>query len=203
MLFPLAQVYESRATDSDQVQELHRAIVQDGLRGLWFTCSDPTTLSRTFDPFWNEVAALGIPVFFDFYPSWADGVRRMGPWHDRFPDITVVLPQSFPIGLSEPADLIIEDDVQSIIEAGRVLVELAYPIARGGVEEYPFRSSLRAVRTIYEALGPDKLVWGSDAPNVERYCTYGQSLKYLTDYCDFISPEDLQKITEGNLSGIF
>ena len=41
-------------------------------------------------------------------------------------------------------------------------------------------------------------MWGSDMPNVERYCTYRQSLTYVSDYCDFISGEDRDKIFRRN-----
>ena len=34
-------------------------------------------------------------------------------------------------------------------------------------------------------------------PNVERHCTYLQCIQYLTNYCDFIPPEDMAKITGG------
>jgi hypothetical protein len=35
-------------------------------------------------------------------------------------------------------------------------------------------------------------------PNVERNCTYKQSLDYLVRYCDFITPNDMDLITGGN-----
>ncbi len=35
--------------------------------------------------------------------------------------------------------------------------------------------------------GASKLVWGSDMPNVERFCTYRQSVDYVRRYCDFLT----------------
>jgi predicted TIM-barrel fold metal-dependent hydrolase len=63
--------------------------------------------------------------------------------------------------------------------------------------------SHKAIQKLYDVFGPTKLVWGSDAPNIERYCTYAQSLKYLTHYCDFITPEDKKLIVGKNLQKIF
>jgi predicted TIM-barrel fold metal-dependent hydrolase len=46
------------------------------------------------------------------------------------------------------------------------------------------------------------LVWGSDVPNVERYCTYRQSHEYLDTY-EFLSSEDRRLILGGNLERLF
>lgn len=203
VFFPLAQVHEDRATDASEIDEFHRAINEDGLRGLWYTTAEPRTFEAEYDPFWREVEQSGVPVFFDFYPSWADGVRRMAPWRSRFPRIPVILPQSFPTGLDpEPGELVIPEELVATLSEPNTWVEVAIPIARGGVEAYPYASSQKAVRRIYETLGPDRMVWGSDAPNVERYCTYSQSLDYLETY-EFIPSGDLAKITGLNLEGIF
>ena len=40
-------------------------------------------------------------------------------------------------------------------------------------------------------------------PNVERHCTYKQSLDYLRLHCDFIPAEDRAKICGGNVARLF
>ena len=80
---------------------------------------------------------------------------------------------------------------------------MIYPISQGNREPYPFAASLEAVREIHERLGADRLVWGSDIPMVERYCTFSQSVKYLTDYADFLPEGELRKILGTNLEEIF
>jgi hypothetical protein len=39
-------------------------------------------------------------------------------------------------------------------------------------------------------------------PNVERYCSYRQSLSYM-DHCDFLSDADRRKILGGNMRKLF
>jgi hypothetical protein len=39
-------------------------------------------------------------------------------------------------------------------------------------------------------------------PNVERYCTYRQSLTYL-EHCDFLAPAHREQILGGNLRALF
>ena len=41
-------------------------------------------------------------------------------------------------------------------------------------------------------------MWGSDMPNVERSCTYRQSLDYLRRYCDFPPASDMDRILGDN-----
>jgi predicted TIM-barrel fold metal-dependent hydrolase len=38
--------------------------------------------------------------------------------------------------------------------------------------------------------GAHRLVWGSDMPNVERFCTYKQSLDYVRRYCPFLTARE-------------
>ncbi|HNT88270.1 MAG TPA: tyrosine-type recombinase/integrase, partial [Candidatus Hydrogenedentes bacterium] len=43
-------------------------------------------------------------------------------------------------------------------------------------------------------LGADRLVWGSDMPNVERFCTYKQSLDYVRRYCPFLTEREKRQL---------
>jgi predicted TIM-barrel fold metal-dependent hydrolase len=59
------------------------------------------------------------------------------------------------------------------------------------------------VRDLHARLGPTKLLWGSDMPNVERSCTYRQSLDYLRRHCAFIPAADLDLIVGGNADRLY
>ena len=47
--------------------------------------------------------------------------------------------------------------------------------------------------------GASKLIWGSDMPNVERFCTYKQSLDYVKRYCSFLKASEKDAILGGNV----
>ena len=79
-----------------------------------------------------------------------------------------------------------------------VYSEVLYPITWGGNTDYPYDRARHHLRQFCDLLGPDRLVWGSDMPNVERYCTCRQSLSYL-EYCDFLGDGERAKILGGNL----
>ena len=51
--------------------------------------------------------------------------------------------------------------------------------------------------------GAGKLVWGSDMPNVERFCTYKQCLDYVRRYCIFLSAAEKDRILGDNVAALF
>ena len=78
-------------------------------------------------------------------------------------------------------------EVAALLDGGPVSTEVLYPIAWGGRMPYPYARAQAHFRQTYERFGPRKLLWGSDMPNVGRYCTYRQALGYLWDHADFLS----------------
>jgi len=84
-----------------------------------------------------------------------------------------------------------------------VTLELLFPLLYGATWDYPYAESQPLIRELYETFGASKLLWGSDMPNVERSCTYRQTLTYLTRHCDFITPADLDRIVGGNANDLY
>jgi predicted TIM-barrel fold metal-dependent hydrolase len=203
---PLANIEEERAYEEDQIEDLRQAISHLGLKGLWFYASEDS-FEKTYDVFWSEVVQMQIPAFIFLFP--VEGIffqllKKLGEWKERFESLQCVIPQAFPVYLIRSGKGIeVPAEATRIIKEHRILIELVYPISQGREEEYPYPLAQEAVRVLYDALGPKKLVWGTDVPNVERYCTYNQSLNYLKDYCSFIPPKDMDLILGGNLANIF
>jgi hypothetical protein len=83
-------------------------------------------------------------------------------------------------------------------------IELLYPIQWARTHEYPFPELRPAVECLYRRTGAERLVWGSDMPNVERNCTYRQSLEYLRILADgWLSAADLDRILGLNALRLF
>jgi predicted TIM-barrel fold metal-dependent hydrolase len=206
VFIPLARVNETEAYKDEQIKRLRHVIEDLGLKGLWFAANN-TSFGPNYRIFWDEVRELKIPVFLAFYPekeAWVASLKSLEKWIELYSDIPCVLPQAFPLSTIRYDDeLIIPDFAEKIIKEGNFYLELTYPIARGGIEDYPFPISRKAVQKLYDTFGAEKLVWGSDVPMVERYCTYSQSLKYLRDYCEFISPNEMELILGKNLAKVF
>jgi predicted TIM-barrel fold metal-dependent hydrolase len=80
------------------------------------------------------------------------------------------------------------------------MTEILYPIHWGREHDYPYSELQPMLAMLYARFGPDRLVWGSDMPNVERNCTYRQSLDYLRHGMAGIASEsEMDGILGGNV----
>jgi len=204
-VFFFAGVNESKAYTDHEIQELRTLVLDLGMAGLFFSASE-SSFNPRFAPFWEEVCSLGIPITWSFFPSkevWYPLLEKLGRWVEDYPSTDCILSMAFPLLTKQRDDkLDLPRFVDDVMAHERIVAEIVYPITRGAVEDYPFPISREAIHTLYEKFGPRSLVWGSDIPMVERYCTYGQSLDYLRKYCPFIPKDDMDMILGGNLQRI-
>lgn len=158
-----------------------------------------------YDPLWREVARLHVPVWWIIRGrEYADVWHKFTRWCDRHAGIPSVIVQGIPeAAMVERGTIRLPDYVVQTVQRHHVYVEICYAITHGIWEEYPFPRTNEMVRELYYRLGPQKLVWGSDFPNVERLCTYAQSLNHVKNHCPFIAPTDMEAILGGNLSQLF
>ena len=92
------------------------------------------------------------------------------------------------------------EPLAALLGRDQMMVEVLYPIHWARDHEYPFPELQPALRTLYDRLGGERLVWGSDIPNVERNCTYRQSLHYLGTIGEGIIPAaDLDRVLGPNV----
>lgn len=213
----LARVEEAFAYRDDQMAVLEDSIQRLGMKGLYFTTagffrngyreyySDPG-----FRPFWDAVQRLKIPVFWVFFGDspmgdFTDEMVLFSKWLERYPDVPSVLVHGIPTGLfSDEQDRVhFPEYISRMMGDFPVYSELLYPIAWGGKTDFPYLRARSHIRQMYDRFGPDRLVWGSDMPNVERYCTYRQALTCVETYCAFISRDDREKILSRNALSLF
>ena len=216
-LWGLAMVDEWAADQPGQLRALDRAVNHLGLHGLWFQSGNIRLYGRTesidaptFHGFWDRVVDLDIPVFLNLtalepgVQPYLDELEAFDRWTRRYPSVPVLLAHGLPLfRFLEGGEIRIPSQAWKLLSHPNVLVELLIPIFQGSIWEYPFDEAHPIVREYYERLGPEKLAWGSDMPNVERHCTYRQSLDYLRLHCDFISPDDMAQICGGNVARLF
>ena len=84
-----------------------------------------------------------------------------------------------------------------------LLIEVMFPITWGGVWDYPYPEAQELIYHMRDLFSASRLVWGSDMPNVERFCTYRQSLDYVRRYCALLSATEKEAILGGNVAELF
>ena len=217
-LWAPALVDEWLIDQPSQIEVLDHALNELNLKGLWYQAGNAQVLGRSelsddpaFYAFWDHVADLGIPVMWNMYTfgprdpnKFLGDIQVFNRWRKRYPNV----PVHFPHGLHtshfmETGVPAVPDDVWTALEETKALVEILIPIFQGANFDYPYVEFQPVVRQYYERLGPDHISWGSDMPNVERHCTYKQSIDYLRSYCDFIPAADMDKILGGSAARLF
>jgi predicted TIM-barrel fold metal-dependent hydrolase len=210
----LAEVDEPNADSDAELRSLQAAVHTLGLKGLYYANRGFLfdNYRHSFDHpryevLWETVRALGIPVFWELFgvpvhddASYLRELDRLVRWATRYRDIVPVLVH----GIS-PHFLAgnLEEPIARLLRTEQIWIEVLYPIRWGHTHEYPYTELQPAIRELYHRAGAHRLVWGSDMPNVERNCTYRQSLDYLRRHCTCIPPADMQRIVGENLRELF
>lgn len=212
----LAQVQEAWAYQDSEIARLVDQVERLGMAGLYFTYSglfrngyairpsDPV-----YDPLWRTVAKLDLPVWWvhrDNSPfgRYEDELADLARILERHP-LRSVLVHGLPTSRYADANdrLTLPPVVQRLMTELPVWAELLYPISWGGKVEYPYASAMVQFRQLVDRFGPARFVWGSDMPNVERYCTYRQTLTYVWDHAAFLDTASRRTIFRENALGLF
>ena len=136
--------------------------------------------------------------------SYVRSMQKFTALMKRFPTIRFVLVMGPPVGFFGKSGQ--WEFPEPVLEAYRnenLLIEVMFPITWGGKWDYPYPEAQRLIHGMRDTFGAGKLVWGSDMPNVERFCTYGQSLEYLRRYCDFLPASDMDRILGDNAARLY
>ncbi len=211
----LADVRPAECDRPEEGERLRSAVQELGLRGIYYAnrglianryqygFDDPA-----FDGYWETVRSLDIPIFWEILgtplPTMENYLReldRLDRWLQRWPDIPCVLTHGFSPDLLEGT---IPDPVRRLLGRENLMIELLYPIHWGRLHDYPWRELRPAIERQLNLAGAARLVWGSDMPNVERNCTYRQSLEYLPRVLQGVAPAAaLDSMVGGNLARLF
>lgn len=208
----LAQVEEAFAYHDSELQRLEDEIGRLGMAGFYFTTTgmfrsgyQPMHSDPAYDPYWQLVEKSGLPVFWvqsgnSPVGTYEDEMRHLARIIERFPGIRHLLVHGVPTSLyaDENDRLKLPSIIETLLTEAPVWAEILYPIAWGGKQEYPYPRAHTHIRQLIDRFGTSRFLWGSDAPNVDRYCTYAQSLTYFTRYADYLSDAETRAILRDN-----
>ena len=105
---------------------------------------------------------------------------------ERFSDLTVVIDHMADCPADQPEEL------KKLLELARfpkvfVKVSHTWSVSK---QPYPYRDAQEQVRRLYDAFGPQRLMWGTDWPLVEAHCGYAKALAMVRDEMKFLNDED-------------
>lgn len=210
----VAQLREWKADQASELVALDRALGELGLDALWFDTVQLSLHKRSemvdgasFAPLWERARRHRVPIFWSVsaaepgVTAYLTQFRAFARWLKQHPDIPCLLTHGVPLFLFWEGDApALPEEVWLALAAPNLLYEVLLPIRAGAMWDYPYEQLRPWLRQLYERLGPAKLAWGSDMPNVGRHCTYRQSLDYLRRACDFIPEHEVSMICGGNIA---
>ena len=215
---PLAQVREWEADQEAQCARLEHAVESLGLKGLYF---EVEALAFTgwvdhlddakFEPLWETVGRLGIPVFWYLYTShrdrlsnYLDQVIRLDRWAQAHPDIPSVYTHGIESIVMRPLEerFDIPAEILTCLKNPNMSLEVMLQLMAPDTQ-YPFPWAQNMLKQLYDELGPEKLIWGSDMPAAERSITYRQAMDYVRLHAEFMSEKDKSLFFGGNVGRLF
>lgn len=213
----LIHLDEAMAGEPEALRQLESAAAR-GLKGIYFNYEGfarhdfpwPIDDPR-LDPLWDRLQALGLILCAEISAapgydeaSYVANMIALGRVLDRFPGIPCHLAMGVPVQLFGRGDRWeIPAEVEAVYKRDDFHVEIMFPITWGGTWDYPYREAHPLIRDLRDRLGAEKLLWGSDMPNVERFCTYQQSLDYVRRYCDFLTPREMDLVLGDNTARLY
>ena len=205
-------VDEAIADRPEMLAEVDRAVDTLGLRGLYYA----QDFSRhgyarnvdhaDFRPFWEKIVARGLPVLIELSSTptydragYLANLTALDALLVRYPAHRFLLVMGPPVAhFGSTAAWQFPDDVLATYKRENLQLEVMFPITWGGVWDYPYTEAQAFIRGMRDTFGAGKLIWGSDMPNVERFCTYKQSLDYVRKHCAFLTAEEKDRILGTN-----
>ncbi len=222
-LYSMAPLDEWRiASEPDRViEEIERAVCAHRLHAVKFNASlayrgSEQPWSRgAYQPFWDAVAALNVPVFFtlgagpvlgyhaDLTQGYLSELGVLMDWMERFPDTICSITHGFPWRMFVDGDrLVLPDGLWRPFENPNLSLEVCFPVRIGDLFDYPYRETWPALEEMADRIGSDRLLWGTDMPFQNRFCTYRQSRDWIEKYADYLSEVDLAAIMGGTAARI-
>lgn len=163
--------------------------------------------------FLDAVTRLDVPIFFTLGPAPGSSDPRSGfeqqswtlrRWHDRYPGVAASVTHGYP-WRDEIQDgrLVLTEGMWAPFKNCGLSLEVCLPVRIGDLFDYPYVECRPAVEAMLRHIGADRLLWGTDMPFQNRFCTYRQSRRFLERHCgDLLSDDDLRKLMGGTAAAL-
>lgn len=163
-----------------------------GIRGFRLHSIDDNDTDRWvghpgMERLWRTAGEMGLAICPLINPSDIGYVEALC---EKFPDTTVVVDHFARIGVSGTVE---EKALEQLCQLARfanthVKVSAFYAL---GAKASPYDDLIPMIRRVFDAYGPERLMWGSDCPyQVQQGHNYQDSIALIRDRIDFLSASD-------------
>ena len=189
--------------------KFHTSLVKNELKKDWS--------SGPLKYFWDTATSLGVPIFFTLGTGYANStdtisVQQSGyqselkilcDWMEKYPDNVCSLTHGFPWRIFIEDDQIkLPDWIWTPFSGKNCNIEVCLPVRIGDIFEYPYKVAWDPLKQMVNKIGSSNLLWGTDMPFQNRFCTYTQSRTWIENHCDFLDDKDTSMIMGGTAQRI-
>ena len=163
------------------------------MKGIRLTLHNEGVVPLFNDPayhwFWAKCEAIDLPLMC-YMP---ETVALLAPIAQRHPRLRIIVDHA---GLHArgPKDDAAWKDLSALLALARypnVAVKVT-SLPSFSTQPYPFLNLHRHVRAIYDAFGPERMIWGSDVTRLTS--TYDENIRLFSEALDFLSEQDKEWI---------
>lgn len=171
-----------------------------GMLGIRATLTDPLTISMFTDPayrwFFQRCADLGLPLMV-YAPGEAIGVA--GKVAHEVPDLRIIFDHAARHAHGPKDDPAWENlgHLLDLAKLSNVAVK-ASSLPSFSTDTYPFSNLHPWIRRIYDAFGPDRMIWGSDVTRLT--CPYQDNIRLFAEALDFLTEKDRRQIFASSIA---
>ena len=134
-------------------------------------------------PLWKRCQDLKVPM-----PVLAPITRMpdVAPLMDRTPDLTLVIDHMADCPIDQPEQL---EKLIALKRYPNVFVKISHTWSISK-QPYPWLDAQQYVKRLYDAYGPQRLMWATDWPILETLTTYDKALSVVRDEMKFLNAKD-------------
>lgn len=142
---------------------------------------------------WVAAAKAGLAIQMHMIPMWAPAVRQLV---EKTPGSVVVIDHLCRSAQGTPAEY---EEVLRLAKAGRVYMKFS-GVGYNSKERPPHRDVIPLARRIFDAYGPDRIVWGGLGMTAQKYEEQRNTFETIWA---FASEADREKIRGGNGAALY
>jgi predicted TIM-barrel fold metal-dependent hydrolase len=136
-------------------------------------------------PLWKRCEDLKVPM------TVLAPITRMPdviPLMDRTPDLTLVIDHMADCPIDQPEQL---EKLIALKRYPNVFVKISHTWSISK-QPYPWLDAQQYVKRLYDAYGPQRLMWATDWPILETLTSYDKALTVVRDEMKFLNADDQQ-----------
>jgi predicted TIM-barrel fold metal-dependent hydrolase len=195
--------------DANVADRLQYWVKEQGLAGMRFSPiyyegRDDWMTSKAHRLAWKKAEALG--AVFNFFIATGQ-LPKLEVMIRSFPGVQVIIDHlsQLDLTLKDPAHEL--SKLLALSRYPRVWVKVSELASISKTKIYPFEDTYPWVKRVYEAFGPDRLLWGTGYPGTARARydrpTLGQELTLVRERIPFLTTLDREKILGQNAARLW